>query len=119
METRSSLGNLGCHSDTAQKHTFPSAVAKTEGARVRLENPQGQKRQSLILSPLNSVKPKEATMRRTLIALIILCIVVSVSLVLAKEKQQQKQMDPQAMMEVWKKLGTPGEPHKLFSTLAG
>jgi len=58
-------------------------------------------------------------MRRTLIALTILCIVVSVSLVLAKEKQQPKQMDPQAMMEVWKKLGTPGEPHKLFSTLAG
>ena len=58
-------------------------------------------------------------MRRTLITLTILCVVVSVSLVLAKEKQQQKQMDPQAMMEVWKKLGTPGEPHKLFSTLAG
>jgi hypothetical protein len=58
-------------------------------------------------------------MRRTLIALTILCLVVSASLVLAKEEKQQKQMDPQAMMEVWKKLGTPGEPHKLFSTLAG
>jgi Protein of unknown function (DUF1579) len=58
-------------------------------------------------------------MRRKLIALTILCFVVSASLVLAKEKKQQKQMDPQAMMEVWKKLGTPGEPHKLFSTLAG
>jgi hypothetical protein len=28
-------------------------------------------------------------------------------------------MDPQAMMEVWKKLGQPGEPHKLFAGLAG
>jgi len=37
----------------------------------------------------------------------------------AKEKKQEKQMDPQAMMEMWKKLGTPGEPHKLFASLAG
>jgi hypothetical protein len=28
-------------------------------------------------------------------------------------------MDPQEMMEVWKKLAQPGEPHKLFETLAG
>jgi len=44
---------------------------------------------------------------------------VSASLVVAKEKKQEKQMDPQAMMEMWKKLGTPGEPHKLFASLAG
>jgi hypothetical protein len=44
---------------------------------------------------------------------------MSASLVAAKEKKPQKQMDPQAMMEVYKKLATPGEPHKLFASLAG
>jgi len=58
-------------------------------------------------------------MRLTLITLTSLCLVVSASLVVAKEKKQEKQMDPQAMMEMWKKLGTPGEPHKLFASLAG
>lgn len=48
-----------------------------------------------------------------------LCITLMVSPVLAKEKKHEKQMDPQEMMEVWKKLGTPGEPHKLFAGLAG
>jgi hypothetical protein len=28
-------------------------------------------------------------------------------------------MDPQAMMELWKKLATPGEPHKQLGSLAG
>jgi Protein of unknown function (DUF1579) len=58
-------------------------------------------------------------MRRILITLITLCLVVSASLAVAKEKKQPKQMDPEAMMEVWKKLATPGEPHKLFASLAG
>ena len=58
-------------------------------------------------------------MRLTLITLTCLCLVVSASLVVAKEKKQEKQMDPQAMVEMWKKLGTPGEPHKLFASLAG
>jgi Protein of unknown function (DUF1579) len=58
-------------------------------------------------------------MRRTLIALTCLCLVMSASLVTAKEKKPSKQMDQQAMMELWKKLATPGEPHKLFATLAG
>lgn len=58
-------------------------------------------------------------MRRTLIVLTSLCLVMSASLVAAKEKKASKQMDPQAMMEVWKKLATPGEPHKLFASLAG
>lgn len=58
-------------------------------------------------------------MRIILITLTSLCLVMSASLVVAKEKKQQKQMDPQAMMEMWKKLGTPGEPHKLFASLAG
>ena len=58
-------------------------------------------------------------MRRTLIVLTSLCLVMSASLVAAKEKKASKQMDQQAMMEVWKKLATPGEPHKLFTSLAG
>ncbi|TLY12802.1 MAG: DUF1579 domain-containing protein [Nitrospirae bacterium] len=37
---------------------------------------------------------------------------------MAKEKKPA-QMDQQAMMEMWKKLGTPGAPHKLFASLAG
>jgi hypothetical protein len=38
---------------------------------------------------------------------------------MAKDKKPAKEMDPQAMMEVWKKLAMPGEPHKLFASLAG
>lgn len=58
-------------------------------------------------------------MRRTLIAVMSLCLVMSASLVAAKDKKASKQMDPQAMMEVYKQLATPGEPHKLFASLAG
>ncbi|MDX2252111.1 MAG: DUF1579 domain-containing protein [Nitrospira sp.] len=52
-------------------------------------------------------------------ASITLCIMLTVSPALAKEKQDQKPMDPQAMMELWKQAATPGEPHKLFASLAG
>jgi hypothetical protein len=38
---------------------------------------------------------------------------------MAKDKKPEKQMDQQAMMEVYKKLGTPGEPHKKFASLTG
>jgi uncharacterized protein DUF1579 len=58
-------------------------------------------------------------MRLTLIALTGLCLVMSGSLAAAKDKKQQKQMDPQAMMEVYKKLATPGEPHKQLESLSG
>ncbi len=34
-------------------------------------------------------------------------------------KQEGKKMDMQAMMEVYKKVGTPGEPHKLLAKLEG
>lgn len=47
------------------------------------------------------------------------CLLVMASPALAKEKKAEKQMDPQAMMELWKKLAQPGEPHKLFASLAG
>lgn len=58
-------------------------------------------------------------MRFTFVPLTCLALLLLASPVMAKEKKQDKQMDPQAMMEVWKQLATPGEPHKLFATLAG
>ena len=58
-------------------------------------------------------------MRFTISILTCLCLTMSASAALAKEKKHDKQMDQQAMMELWKKIGTPGEPHKLFSSLAG
>ncbi len=48
-----------------------------------------------------------------------LALLILASPVMAKEKKQDKQIDPQAMMEVWKQLAMPGEPHKLFASLAG
>ena len=48
-----------------------------------------------------------------------LCLVLTVSVAMAKDKKPEKQMDPQAMMEMYQKLATPGEPHKLFASLAG
>ncbi len=58
-------------------------------------------------------------MRFISLAVTALSIMLTVSPALAKEKKGQKPMDQQAMMELWKKLATPGEPHKLFAGLAG
>lgn len=58
-------------------------------------------------------------MRFTHLVVTTLCVMLTVTPVLAKDKKAEKPMDPQAMMELWKKLGTPGEPHKLFAGLAG
>ncbi len=58
-------------------------------------------------------------MRLTQITLTCLCLVMSASLVVAKEKKPEKQMDMQAMMDTYKKLATPGEPHKELASLAG
>jgi hypothetical protein len=33
--------------------------------------------------------------------------------------KQEGKMDMQAMMEVYQKLGTPGDPHKLLAGMAG
>ena len=57
-------------------------------------------------------------MRITHITLIGLCVVLSVSVAMAKEKQPD-QMDMQAMMDTYKKLAIPGEPHKQLASLAG
>ena len=62
---------------------------------------------------------KEVVMRFRFVPLTCLVLALIASPALAKEKKHEKQMDPQAMMEVWKQMATPGEPHKLFATLAG
>lgn len=48
-----------------------------------------------------------------------LCIVLVASVAIAQDQKAEKPMDPQAMMDVYAKLATPGEPHKLFASLAG
>lgn len=58
-------------------------------------------------------------MRFRQLTVICLCIVLTASLAIAKDKKPEKQMDPQAMMEIYAKLATPGEPHKQFASLAG
>ena len=58
-------------------------------------------------------------MRLMMVPLTCLALFVLASPVLAKDKKHEKQLDPQAMMEMYQKLATPGEPHKLFATLAG
>ena len=58
-------------------------------------------------------------MRIISLAVTTLCVVLTVSTALAKDKKPGKQMDPQAMMELYKNLATPGEPHKQFASLAG
>lgn len=51
--------------------------------------------------------------------LTIVCMALTLSPALAKDKKHEKPMDPQAMMEAYQKLAMPGEPHKLFAGLAG
>ncbi len=58
-------------------------------------------------------------MRFGSLAISTLCLTLTVSPAWAKDKKVQKPMDPQAMMEEYKKLATPGEPHKLYASLAG
>lgn len=58
-------------------------------------------------------------MRFRFVPLTCLALFVLASPVMAKDKKQTKQMDQQAEMEAYMKLATPGEPHKLFATLAG
>ena len=48
-----------------------------------------------------------------------LCLVLAASIAMAKDKKHEKEMDPQAMMEMYQKLAAPGEPHKLFASLVG
>jgi hypothetical protein len=62
---------------------------------------------------------KEEPMRLRSLILVTLCVVLMNSVAMAKDKKSDKPMDQQAMMEAWKKLAMPGEPHKLFASLAG
>ena len=58
-------------------------------------------------------------MRFSVSILVALFVISLSSPLMAKDKKSEKPMDQQAMMELWKKMAMPGEPHKLFSTLAG
>jgi len=58
-------------------------------------------------------------MRFTFVPLTCLVLLIVAAPVMAKDKKQAKQMDPQTMMEMYQKLATPGEPHKQFESLAG
>jgi hypothetical protein len=58
-------------------------------------------------------------MRLMPLTLTCLCLVISASLAVAKEKKQEAKMDQQAMMDTYAKLARPGEPHKQLASLAG
>ena len=58
-------------------------------------------------------------MRLIHVAVAGLCVALTASVAMAKDKKAEKQMDPQAMMEAYAKLATPGEPHKQLAGLAG
>jgi hypothetical protein len=58
-------------------------------------------------------------MRLMYVSFTCLCLMTTTSLSIAKEKKQGKQMDPQVMMEEYKKLSTPGEPHKQLASVEG
>lgn len=58
-------------------------------------------------------------MRISIITVVSVCALVVMSPAFAKDKKAEKQMDQQAMMETYKKLATPGEPHKQLAGLAG
>jgi Protein of unknown function (DUF1579) len=58
-------------------------------------------------------------MRFSVSILVALFVISLASPLMAKDKKSEKPMDQQAMMELWKKMAMPGEPHRLFATLAG
>ncbi len=58
-------------------------------------------------------------MRFSVSILVALFVLSLASPLMAKDKKSEKPMDQEAMMELWKKMAMPGEPHKLFATLAG
>lgn len=49
----------------------------------------------------------------------IFCTLLWVSATAANDKHADKPMDPQEMMEIYSKLATPGEPHRLLASLEG
>src|SRR5687768_16983934 len=67
---------------------------------------------------MHSFLNEEAFMRYSTITLTCLCMVLVTVPVLAKDKKPTE-AEMQAMMETYKKLATPGEPHKQLASLAG
>ena len=57
-------------------------------------------------------------MRYSTITLTCLCMLMAAVPVLAKDKKPTE-AEMQAMMETYKKLATPGEPHKQLASMAG
>lgn len=62
---------------------------------------------------------KEKTMRSIRHTLAGFFILLLASVAMAKNKKVEQPKDPQAMMDLYQKLATPGEPHKLLASLAG
>jgi hypothetical protein len=62
---------------------------------------------------------KEDHMRLTHIVLTSFCFIVTASFVMAEETKRDGQMDMQVMMDTYKKLATPGDPHKQLASRAG
>lgn len=58
-------------------------------------------------------------MRTIQLTLFTLCLLLMSPMIFAQEKKEEPPMDPQAMMELYKKLAKPGEPHELFASLTG
>lgn len=58
-------------------------------------------------------------MRFSFISPMCLFMVMITVPVLGEDQHSEHSMDKQTMMEAYKKLATPGEPHKRFSSLAG
>lgn len=58
-------------------------------------------------------------MRVPYIMLLCLSLALPAAVAFAKDKKAGKQMDPQTMMDEYKKLGTPAEPHKQFASQSG
>ena len=58
-------------------------------------------------------------MRFKLLTLTYLCMVLTTVPGLAGDTHSEKPMDMKAMMEMYQKMAIPGEPHKVFASLAG
>ena len=58
-------------------------------------------------------------MRCLFISFTCLCLIMATSFAMAKEDKSSHRTDPQAMMDMYKKVATPGEPHKQLASLAG
>ncbi len=62
---------------------------------------------------------KEGSMRFACCAVTGFCLVLSALPGMAAEKTSENQMDPQAIMDTYTRLATPGEPHKQMARMAG